>query len=38
MTVPLNYDEISMQEKFMMLEQLYESMSHKAKDNGFTPQ
>ena len=38
MTAPLNYDEISMQDKFVMLEELWENMSHTASDNGFTPQ
>ncbi|MEA1917358.1 MAG: addiction module protein [Campylobacterota bacterium] len=37
MTAPLKYDEISMQEKFIMLEELWENMSHDAQNNGFTP-
>lgn len=37
MTVPLNYDEIPMQEKFIIMEELWENMSHQAEDNGFTP-
>jgi len=37
MTAPLNYNEITMQEKFIMMEELWENMSHKAEDNGFTP-
>lgn len=38
MTVPLNYDEILMQEKFIIMEELWENMSHNAQDNGFTPE
>ena len=38
MTAPLNYDEIPMQEKFIILEELWENMSHNAEDSGFTPQ
>jgi len=37
MTAPLKYDEIPMQEKFIIMEELWENMSHKAEDNGFTP-
>ena len=37
MTAPLNFNEISMQDKFIMLEELWESMSHDATANGFTP-
>jgi hypothetical protein len=37
MTAPLNYDEIPMQEKFIIMEELWENMSHQAEDNGFTP-
>ena len=37
MTAPLKYDEIPMQEKFIILEELWENMSHNATDNGFTP-
>jgi len=36
-TAPLNYDEISMQEKFIMMEELWENMSHNTENNGFTP-
>jgi hypothetical protein len=38
MMVALKYDEISMQEKFIMMEELWEDMTNKAKENGFTPQ
>ncbi|MEN4053902.1 addiction module protein [Sulfurimonas sp. NWX79] len=38
MTAPLNYDEIPMQEKFIIMEELWENMSHQAEDNGFTPE
>ena len=38
MTSPLNYDEIPMQEKFIIMEKLWENMSHQAEDNGFTPE
>lgn len=38
MTAPLNYDEIPMQEKFIIMEELWENMSHNAQDNGFTPE
>ena len=37
MTAPLNYDEIPLQDKFIMLEELWENMSHEATANGFTP-
>jgi hypothetical protein len=37
MTAPLNYNEIPMQEKFIIMEELWENMSHHAEDNGFTP-
>jgi len=37
MTAPLKYDEIPMQEKFIIMEELWENMSHQAEDNGFTP-
>ena len=33
----LNYDEILMQEKFIIMEELWKNMSHKAEDNGFIP-
>ena len=38
MTAPLKYDEMPMQEKFIMMEELWENMTHQAKENGFTPQ
>ena len=38
MTAPLKYDEIPMQEKFIMMEELWENMTHQAEENGFTPQ
>ena len=37
MTAPLNYDEIPMQEKFIIMEELWENMSNQAEDNVFTP-
>lgn len=37
MTAPLKYDEIPMQEKFIIMEELWEDMTHNAEDNGFTP-
>ena len=37
MTAPLNFNEISMQDKFVILEELWESMSHDSTANGFTP-
>ena len=37
MTAPLNFNEISMQDKFVILEELWESMSHDATAHGFTP-
>jgi len=37
MTAPLKYDEIPMQEKFIIMEELWENMSHQAENNGFTP-
>ena len=38
MTAPLKYDEMPIQEKFIMMEELWENMTHQAKENGFTPQ
>ncbi|MDQ7043505.1 MAG: addiction module protein [Sulfurimonas sp.] len=38
MTAPIKYDEIPMQEKFIIMEELWENMTHNAEDNGFTPQ
>jgi hypothetical protein len=38
MTEAFKYDELPMQEKFMMLEELWENMTHNAKDGGFTPE
>ncbi len=37
MTAPIKYDEIPMQEKFIIMEELWENMTHNAEDNGFTP-
>lgn len=37
MITALNYNEISMQEKFIMIEELWQSLSHNAQDKGFTP-
>jgi len=38
MSVSLDYNQMAMSEKFTMLEALWESMSHDAAQNGFTPQ
>jgi len=38
MTAPLKYDEIPMQEKFIIMEELWENMTQQAHENGFTPQ
>ena len=38
MTAPLKYDEMPMQEKFIIMEELWENMTHQAEENGFTPQ
>lgn len=38
MSVCIKYDEISMQDKFIMMEELWENMTQNAQDNGFTPQ
>lgn len=38
MPVSLNYDQMKMSEKFIMLEELWENMSHDAQIKGFTPQ
>jgi hypothetical protein len=38
MPVSLNYNQMPISEKFMMLEELWENMSHDATLNGFTPQ
>ncbi|OHD96772.1 MAG: hypothetical protein A3E21_03350 [Sulfurimonas sp. RIFCSPHIGHO2_12_FULL_36_9] len=38
MSMSLNYDQMPMSEKFIMLEELWENMSHDAIQNGFTPQ
>jgi len=38
MTAPLNYDKMPLQDKFIMLEELWENMSHDATANGFTPE
>ncbi|KIM06901.1 MAG: hypothetical protein KU38_11600 [Sulfurovum sp. FS08-3] len=33
----IDFDTIPLQEKFMLMEQLWESLSHEANANGFTP-
>ena len=38
MSVSLNYEQMGISEKFTILEQLWENMSHDAEQNGFTPQ
>ncbi len=38
MTSPLNFNEISIQDKFVILEELWKSMTHDATANGFTPE
>jgi|GEM_PF-5530762 len=38
MSVSLNYDQMAISEKFTMLEELWENMSHDAQIKGFTPQ
>lgn len=38
MSVALNYEQMEISEKFTILEQLWENMSHDAEQNGFTPQ
>jgi len=38
MSVSLNYEQMAISEKFIILEELWENMSHDAGQNGFTPQ
>ncbi len=38
MSVSIDYSQMLMSEKFVMLEELWENMSHDATQNGFTPQ
>jgi hypothetical protein len=38
MTAPLKYDEMPIDEKFLIMEELWENMTHQAEANGFTPQ
>ena len=38
MSVSLNYDQMAISEKFIILEELWENMSHDAGQKGFTPQ
>lgn len=38
MSVSLNYEQMGISEKFTILEELWENMSHDAEQNGFTPQ
>ena len=37
MSVSINYSHMALSEKFLMLEELWENMSHDAAQNGFTP-
>ena len=37
MTSPLKYDEMPIEEKFIMMEELWENMTLQAEENGFTP-
>ena len=37
MSVSINYEQMAISEKFVMLEELWENMSHDASQNGFTP-
>ena len=37
MSLSLNYDQMKISEKFMILEELWENMSNDAQNNGFTP-
>ncbi len=37
MTAPLKYQEIPLQEKFIILEELWQSMSQDAENSNFTP-
>ena len=38
MTAPLEYAEIPIQEKFIIMDELWENMTLQAHENGFTPQ
>lgn len=38
MSVSIDYSQMLMSEKFVMLEELWENMSNDATQNGFTPQ
>ncbi len=38
MSVSIDYSQMLMSEKFVMLEELWENMSHDATQKGFTPQ
>ncbi len=38
MSVSIDYSQMPMSEKFLMLEKLWENMSRDATQNGFTPQ
>ena len=37
MSLSLNYEQMELSEKFIILEELWENMSHDAQDKGFTP-
>jgi len=37
MSLSLNYEQMELSEKFIILEELWENMSHDAKNKGFTP-
>ena len=38
MPAPLKYNEMPMQEKFIIMEELWENMILQAQENGFTPE
>ncbi|MGD9719513.1 MAG: addiction module protein [Sulfurimonadaceae bacterium] len=38
MSISIDYSQMPMSEKFLLLEELWENMSHDAAENGFTPQ
>jgi len=38
MSIAINYEKITLTDKFIMLEELWENMSNNADNNGFTPE
>lgn len=38
MTSPIKYNKISIEEKFIIMEELWDNMAHEVEANGFTPQ